>query len=113
MIRKVTVRKNVITIDWDQADYDFFFLVGMQAMCDEHFGGKRKVVVVPCKEPLDSLKKDKIVEVSDAFADACVEHGVNEALREQINKANAEDAGKNSAKKSAKKPAKSCCGKCK
>lgn len=109
MIRKVTVKKNIITIDWDQEDYDFYFRVGMQAMCDEHFGGQRKVVVVPCQAPFDSLKKAKTVEVSDAFADACVEHGVNQALREQLDKIKAEKAGK----KPAKKAGKCCCGKCK
>ena len=52
-------------------------------MADEHFGGERKVVVVP----LDGIKLEstnKTIEVSDDFVHSCIEYGVNHALRSYI-----------------------------
>jgi len=96
MIRNLKIRKNILSIDWDKSDYDLFFRIGLQALADEYFQGERKVVVVPCdpltglsgvRAELDSaLKKAKTIEVSDAFADACTEYGVNYALKEQFYK---------------------------
>ena len=88
MIKNVTMCKNVMTIEWDQCDYDVFFRIGLQALADEHFNGERKVIVMPCDTTGVSVvaqeSKTKSVEVSDDFADACVGYGVNHALKEYI-----------------------------
>ena len=82
MIRKVSIRGNKLTIDWDQEDADCFFLKGLQKLADDHFGGKRKVVVVPFEGAV--IKSSKTVEVSDEFSTWCIEAGVNQALREML-----------------------------
>jgi hypothetical protein len=93
MVRKVSVRGNKVTIDWDQEDYDFFFRFGLQLLADEHFKGERKVVVLPA-DAVKLEKKAKSIEVSDEFADACVGKGVNQALRDHLGKIDAEKSAK-------------------
>lgn len=73
----------MLTIDWDQEDYDVFFRAGLQILCDEHFKGERKVVVVPHDGSV-VLKKANAVEVSDEFSIGCVEKAVNQAIREAV-----------------------------
>lgn len=94
MIRDVTLTKNIVSIDWDQEDYDAFFRAGLQLVCDDHFNGERKVVVVPASNvKLD--KKAKTIEVSEEFSLMCVERAVNQAIREGIARAEAQlQAGK-------------------
>ena len=37
MIRDVSITKNIVSIDWDQEDYDAFFRAGLQLVCDAGF----------------------------------------------------------------------------
>lgn len=93
MVRKVEIRGNKVMVDWDQEDYDFFFRAGMQLLADENFGGVRKVVVLPVEDvKLD--KKVKSIEVSDEFADMCVGKAFNQALRDWLDKLDAEESAK-------------------
>jgi hypothetical protein len=85
MIRGVVVRGRKVTIDWDQSDYDFFFRAGLQLLADEHFGGKRRVIVVDPKVAVVP-EGTRRIDVSDGFADAVVGHAVNQALREHLDR---------------------------
>ena len=85
MIKSVDINGNMLTIEWDQEDYDLFFRAGLQMICDEHFKGKRKVVVVPHDGSIVT-KKAKTVEVSDEFSLMCVEKAVNQAIREGLDR---------------------------
>lgn len=82
MIRDVDIKGNVLTIDWDQSDYDIFFRAGIQKLADDHFG-ERKVVVIPVGD-IELGPGTKQVEVSDAFADMCVSEGIHQAIRDYI-----------------------------
>lgn len=95
MVKSVKFKGKNVIIDWDQEDYDYFFLSGLQQLVDDHFKGERRVVVLPITDPLLKSKEwvnkhptgtagMKQVEVSDQFADGCVEYGVNCALRQYI-----------------------------
>ena len=95
MVRDAKFKGNTVILDWDQEDYDYFFIVGLQQLTDDHFKGERKVVVVPITDPVfksaawiskhpDITTGTKQVNISDEFADGCVEYGVNHALRQYI-----------------------------
>ena len=102
MIKKVSIKGDRLTMDCDQQDYDFFFLTGLQLVIDAHFDGERKVVVVPYAQGRKALKKGcKTIDVSDEFADWCVEKAVNQCLREHLNRLESnKDVGKRVVKKS-------------
>ena len=85
MIRKVTVRKNRIIIDWDKSNYNFFFRFGLQILADQQFKGKRKIIVSPVIPSIKKIIKEyRTIEVSSEFADSCVELAINQVLRDSI-----------------------------
>jgi hypothetical protein len=102
MIKSVKVKGSMVTIDWDQEDYDFFFRAGLQILCDECCNGKRKVVVVPASE-VKIDKSMKTVEVSDEFALSCVELAVIQAIRDGIKRYETESKAVKPGKKAAHK----------
>ena len=84
MIRKVSVRGNRVTIDWDAKEEDFFFRAGLQTLVDDHSKGKKRVLVVPSSDPVLKGVKCQKATVNREFVEWCIGTAVNQALREYI-----------------------------
>lgn len=83
MVKNVQLRGNLLTIEWDQSDHDYFFRMGLQLIADNYFGGKRKVVVLDPE--LCGVKPGvKRVEFSDEFANEVVGEAVRCALANYV-----------------------------
>lgn len=83
MVKNVKLRGNLLTIEWDQADHDYFFRMGLQLIADNYFGGKRKVVVLdPALVGVKSVVKK--VEFSDEFANEVAGEAVRHVIAKYI-----------------------------
>lgn len=86
LIRNVTIDGNIVSFDCDQKIRDKLLTDGLQIMADEHFGG-RKVVVVPCCSGIGELVtkektcKTETLEIGDEFANECISVAFNHFFR--------------------------------
>lgn len=108
MIKNVKVRGCNVTFECSLKERDKLFQDGLQILADEHFGGERKVVVVPCNSPVgkmvkSSIKKPSKFEVSDEFVEECINVAFNKHFKDYIDELEQAEKLDKPIKKNAKK----------
>jgi hypothetical protein len=103
-MKVVSIKKNILTLDLSDEEYNILFRMGLQLLLDEWFG--KKVIVLPVDEfkITKKTKKTKKVEFDDEISNLCVETCVNQILREYIDKAEKGSEGKNIKKNKRQNP---------